>query len=719
MKQIIFFLSLMILSIFSFAQSWQYPPTKTVDGADTYFGVTYPDPYRWLENMKDPEVTDWFKKQAEFTDAVLNNLSGRNELLNEIKELDKMQPPEIGMERNFQGGRLFYTKRMPGEPVAKFYCRQGINGKEVLLFDPTTFIKGKLLSIQRTIPSHDGKKVLISYTESGAEVGSIRILDVDKKAFLPEIIFPSWFGPLSWTFDNKAFTYCWQHTADNTDPTFELNTKTKLHVLGDDVKNDKDFFSNESYPELNIQPNEFPLAMVTTDSRNYVFGNVANVRQENNLFFAPINQLNGRIEWKVLCKPGDQLIKEIVFKDDDAYAITYKNAHNYQLIHTTLKNPDWDNAEIIIPEKSDQTLENIIRSKNYLIATYSDGIYNYVYKYDFRTKELSPVKLPYPGTAFVFCMDNKTDSCSILITSWNKPPTEFDVDLSTNKFSASLLNKPPNYPAKYTNMEVKEVEVKGHDGVLIPLSILYKKGLALNGQNVCILESYGAYGISMPPYFDLFFSSMIQKGVVVAIPHVRGGSEKGQQWYKGGFKTTKPNTWKDFNSCAEYLISEGYTSAGKIGGSGTSAGGILISRAITEKPELYGSAVCNVGMANAMRAEFTPNGPGNIPEFGTVADSIECRALFEMDGLQHVVKGTSYPALLSVAGWNDPRVVPWQLGKFAAAIQNANISGKPALLKVNYNSGHFTEDRNETYSNFADQYAFLLWQCGHPEFQIR
>ena len=305
------------------------------------------------------------------------------------------------------------------------------------------------------------------------------------------------------------------------------------------------------------------------------------------------------------------------------------------------------------------------------------------------------------------------------ITSWAKPNTEFDFNAGSDVFKPNAFNKQPVFPAEYKNLEVKEVEVKGHDGVMIPLSIIYKKGTKLDGNNVCLMDSYGAYGISMTPYFDYTETGLATKGVVIAYPHVRGGSEKGETWYKAGYKTTKPNTWKDFNSCAEYLIAKGYTNPAKLAGTGTSAGGILISRAITERPDLYAAAICNVGCANAMRLEFSANGPVNIPEFGTVKDSTECRALYEMDGMQHVVAGTKYPAVICVTGWNDPRVVPWEPGKFAAALQNASTSGKPVMLKVNYDDGHFTEDKSVTFANFADQFAFVLWQCGHPDFQLK
>ena len=266
---------------------------------------------------------------------------------------------------------------------------------------------------------------------------------------------------------------------------------------------------------------------------------------------------------------------------------------------------------------------------------------------------------------------------------------------------------------------MEEVEVKGHDGVMVPLSIIYNKGLKKDGSNVCLMEGYGAYGFSYSPRFNVMYNALAVKDVVIAIAHVRGGGEKGEDWYKAGYKQTKPNTWKDFISCARYLIDAGYTSEDKLAGTGTSAGGVLITRAITERPDLFAAAVCNVGMGNPIRSEFYASGPSNIPEFGTVKDSLDTKALYEMDGMQHVKEGVKYPAVMCVAGWNDPYVVVWDPGKFLAAVQNATSSGKPALMKVNYGSGHFTEDAEVTWANFADQYAFMLWQCGHPDFQVK
>jgi len=701
----------------AFAQ-FKYPATKTVDSTHTYFGVTYKDPYEWLENFKDTSVVNWFKNQANYTNSILNKLNGRDGLIAEWKMLDQLQPAHI-RSTVYKNGRVFYKKTLPGEKVGKLYYRQGVNGPEQLLFDPTTYIAGKTLTIESFIPSFDAKQLAIAYSSGGAEVSTIKIMNVDTKQFLKDEITKT-AGLEGWTFDNKSIFYIWLKSADNTDPSARLNPKTKLHAIGAADSTDVDFFSNTSYPGLKIPAKVYPYAQITDDNKNYIFAGEGSVQNEMVMFYAPIDQLNAlKIQWKPLCTADDKLVRGMEFIGDSVFAITYNGAKNYKLIGVDIKNPDWSKARTVSAERPNQTLEAITHCKDYLIMTYSDGINSQVYKYELATGKVTELALPFTGAALVSCLDNKTNICTVDLTSWVKPNTEFDFDATTGVFTPGSFNKPPAYPAAYNNLEVKEVEVKGHDGAMIPLSIMYRKGTKLDGNNVCLMDAYGAYGISIPSSFWYAEATLVVKGVVVAIPHVRGGSEKGEAWYKGGYKTTKPNTWKDFISCGEYLIANGYTKTSKLAGMGTSAGGILISRSITERPDLFAAAICNVGCANAMRLEFTSNGPVNTPEFGTVKDSVECKALYEMDGVQHVVSGTKYPAVICIGGWNDPRVVAWQPGKFAAALQNASTSGKPVLMKVNYDDGHFTEDKSVTWANFADQFAFVLWQCGHPEFQLK
>lgn len=316
-------------------------------------------------------------------------------------------------------------------------------------------------------------------------------------------------------------------------------------------------------------------------------------------------------------------------------------------------------------------------------------------------------------------MDNKDEDEIILINSgWNVPFNFYSYNPAEGKISDNPMTVKYHYP-DLSNIVYEEVEVPSHDGVLVPLSIIYDKTkLKKDGSNVGYMSGYGSYGTSGIPYFNPIELSLLERGMVRAIAHVRGGGEKGNDWHLAGKKTNKPNTWKDFNACADYLIKHKYTSPEKLGITGASAGGILIGRAITERSDLYRVAIPKVGWLNTLRGEFAPNGPINIPEFGTIKIEEEFKALYEMDAFHHIQNGVKNPAQLITGGFNDSRVPVYFPGKFAAKMQDNNASDRPVFLHIDYAAGHFGGSTNdEQLKQRAMEYAFLLWQTGHPDFQ--
>jgi prolyl oligopeptidase len=689
-----------------------YPETKMVDASDTYFGKTYKDPYRWLENIKDREVEAWFRAQAELTDDVLSKIPGRDALAEEWLALDRLQPPAYGMI-SYRNGRVFYKKTMGGENVGRLFVREGWEGEEKLLFEPTTCKSGVAATIQHMVPSWDGKHVVFGLSSGGAEHSEIRVLDIEAGTLLPESIYPSLL-PLGWTRDDRAFFYDAGKITDLKSAELMLNRQTRLHQVNSDISADRDIFSNESYPELGIATEELAMAFIDECCPDYLLGVALTAQIEMRLFYAPAADVQkGRIRWKVLCNRSDRLVRGHAFDRDHVYAVTHAGASRYKVVRTSVKHPEWEHAETVIPEAAD-SIQQIARCKHYLFVVYSNGVVGRLVKYELSSGETKEIKLPASGTVNISCPDPQSDRCLIFITSWTAPVTIYDFDARTDSFAESILNTDVSYPG-FEDLISEEVEVPGHDGTMVPLSIIYRKGTRFDGSNSCILEGYGAYGMSWSPYFNVMHSVAV-RGVVLAFAHPRGGGEKGEAWHKAGHKATKPNTWKDFISCAEYLVKKGYTSPGKLGATGSSAGGVLISRAITERPDLFAAAVCNVGIANAMRLEFHACGPANVPEFGTVKDPVECEALFEMDGVHHLQEGMNYPAVIGVAGWNDPRVPTWQPGKFVATLQAVSASKKPVLMKVNYDGGHYTEAKTVMFRNYAGQFAFLLWQTGHEDF---
>jgi prolyl oligopeptidase len=268
------------------------------------------------------------------------------------------------------------------------------------------------------------------------------------------------------------------------------------------------------------------------------------------------------------------------------------------------------------------------------------------------------------------------------------------------------------------DIESEEVQVPAPDGTLIPLSIVHQRGLKLDGSNPVLLNGYGAYGSSLDANFDPIYLAWLERGGVLAFAHVRGGGEYGDDWHKAGQKLTKPNTWHDFIACAEYLVEKKYTTPARLAGEGESAGGILIGRSITERPDLFAAALIEVGFTDALRGELEQDGPGEIPEWGTVKDPDGFKGLYEMSAYAHVKDGTPYPAVMLTTGRNDPRVAPWESDKMTARLQAATTSGKPILLRVDYDAGHgIGSTKTQQEREMADEWSFLFWQFGDARFQ--
>ena len=703
---------LLLVLVQSAAAGGRQPTTRKDPVTDTYFGTAVVDNYRWIEQVDSSEVKTWLKAQADYSNGVLAQIPGRDSLFNDFVRLDHMRPANISSVVR-KHGRYFYKKTLPSENVGRLFCRDVINGPETLLFDPTKDAAGKSVSIAFFEPSEDGKQVVVGVAENGSETATIRIMNVETRAFAPETITPTW-GVGGWTKDGSGFLYNRLNSSDVHDRNRELNTTAYYHAVGTNPAKDVAVLSAKKYPTLGMKPEDIPIVSLSDDFR-YLFGVAASVRNELTLFVAPASQLlSKRIDWKPLLVPEDQVVS-FVAHGDRLFLLSHKDAPKYRILETSLQQPDVAHATVILPEGR-ETIDGLDRTKDYLLATTSDGINNRLFTYAFDQPTWAETILPRKGTLAVGGFDVTTNDAEGVITSWSRPTERYDFRAGQEGLSLSPLNVAVSFPGT-DDIVADEAEAPAPDGTMIPLSIVYNKRLVRDGRAQCYLTGYGAYGISNTPYFGIMNLALINRGVVVATAHVRGGGEKGFDWYHAGFKTTKPNTWKDFIACGEYLVKNKYTSPAHLFGEGTSAGGIMIGRAITERPDLFGAAICNVPCANALRMEDTPNGPVNTPEFGTVKDSSEWRGLLEMDAFQHVKDGVKYPAVICVGGANDPRVIVWQPAKFAAALQNATASGKPVLLQVNYDNGHFTEDKQVTFRDFANMFAFCLWQTGHKDFQ--
>ncbi len=689
------------------------PPKAAIhEVTDTYFGMKIVDPYRWMEDAKSPETAAWMRGQADYTRAYLDRLPMRAQLLKRFEELSETGVRVSGVQR--AGNFYFYYRVAPGENDRRLYVREGFKGDERLLVDPDKLSSpGKRYSIDSYNPSFDGKYVSYTVSIGGSENGEMRVIETATGRDLGERIDRCRFGAGAWLPDNRSFLYNrLQKLAEGAPPT-ELYQKSRvyLHILGSNPDNDRAVFGYEVNPNIKMEPAPLPFVGVPLGSK-YAFALVnSGVSPNSEYYFAPLDKLRETpIPWRRVAALEDE-VAGFDLHGDDVYFTTYKNTPRFKVIRVNLAQPDLAKADTVFPA-SEAVVTNIGAAKDALYVQTLDGGMGKLWRVDYKGGAPRPIKLPYDGAGFIGWTDSQTDGLLFGLISWTKSETFFAFDPRTQTAADTTLVPP--IPIDLSSIETASVKVKSHDGVMVPLVILYQRGLKRDGTNPTLLDGYGAYGITnTEPFFATGFLPWLERGGVIAMAGVRGGGEYGEEWHLAGKEKTKPNTWKDFIACAEYLINEKYTSAAHLSGMGGSAGGILIGNSITERPDLFGAAIDAVGDNNALRFETTSNGVPNIPEFGSVKTEEGFQALLAMDAYHKVKNGVKYPAVLLTTGINDPRVEPWMSAKMAARLQAATASGKPILLRVDYDAGHgFGSTKKQRNEQNADIYAFLFQQLG-------
>lgn len=714
------FLSLGVISTGNLFAQNKPEKAPSVPAKDTYFGITVEDKYRNLEDLKNEQTLSWLKAQADYTNNILNSIPGKQTLIDELTSINDRVTEAISGTQIMEDGTYFYQKTTPKDQVAKLYKRAGLKGKETLIFDPQT-LKGEakdIFTISSFSPNKSGKLIAVNISKNGGEMSEMFLINTADNKILADKIDKLRFGNANWLDDDKSFLYSQSPTADIHDAKAQLNIVTKLHVIGNDITKDKVIFSKAMYPELKIAEEEIPIMGYDVDSK-MLFLMPYSVNPNMKVFIAKGSELkSAKISWKLLTDRKDE-IKNFAFSDKDIYFFTSLNAPKFKVTKTSMANPNLATATLVIPEDKEANLNPITITKDGIFYTKTkNGIESKLFFTDFEGKKHSEIKTPKKSATIVLTSrGSKFSDLWVRTTGWTTKGERYKYDVKKNNFIREELSTITEYP-EFENFEIEELMVKSYDGVEVPLSIIYKKGIKKDTKNPVLFYGYGAYGMSMSPSFNPSLLLWVERGGILAVAHVRGGGELGEKWHLEGQKSTKPNTWKDVIACTEYMIKEGYTNPTKTAIYSRSAGGILVGRAITERPDLYAVAIPGVGSMNTVRGENAPNGPANTPEFGTMKIEDEAKALIEMDSYLQLKDGVKYPATLTTAGFNDPRIIVWSPAKFAARLLEVNASKKPTLLKVDYEAGHFGgASKAKSYEEVADVLSFALWQVGHPDFQ--
>ena len=696
-------------------------PAKVENVVTDYFGTKVSDPYRWMEaGTTDPQFMEFLKAQNAHARAVLDSLNGRAAMLARIEQLDNAVPTVRSWQRG--GASLFYLETPPGAKTASLLVRDP-GGKSRKLLDPVSLEEGgQHAAIDYFVPSWDGRYVIAGVSLGGSENSTIHVIETATGRMLADAITRTQYAGPSWRLDSRSFFYARLQKLPPGAPPAAVyeNERVYLHVVGTDAEKDAEVFGPGVSSSPNIPKAGFVGATFTPGS-NYILGYYsAGTTDPPSLYIAPTDTQGASMPWRKVVSAEDRVAavadNPATLHDSTLYLLVERDAPNRKLISIDLDRPDVAHATVIVPA-SDAVLVGVYAAKDGLYLESKRGVNFELQRSPYGSQlKWEKIPLPYNGTVSTVDANVLLPGVIFRLESWTSSDQAFAYDPSSNQVSNTALIQ--KYPADFSGFEAREVEATSADGTKVPLSILCKKDLTLDGSHPALYEGYGAYGISYDPYFDPRTLAWIERGGVFAIVHSRGGGEFGESWHNAGRKETKQHTIDDMVSAAQYLIQQRYTSPGHLAVRGTSAGGIAVGGAIVQHPELFVAAIDNVGMTDLLRFQNTQGGAANIPEFGDVTDAQGFKYLYSVSPYHHVVDGTPYPAVLAITGANDPRVPSWVVAKMAARLQTASTSGRPILLRVDFDEGHgLGSSRPQRERLLADQFSFVLWQSGDPEFQ--
>jgi prolyl oligopeptidase len=693
------------------------PRTPVREVKEDYFGATVIDPYRWLEKTSDPEVSDWMKAQDNYTRGILNRIPGRDKLAERIKALDNAGV-NVG-DLQVWGGHYFYLKTEPGSDNRKLCVRDAVSAPERVLVDPEklTTPDGKHYSIDYFQPSLDGKYVAYGISPGGSENSILHVIETATAKVLADTIDRAQFGSPSWLPDGRSFFYTRQQKLGPDSPPTAMYQKLRSyrHTLGANPDTETAVFGYAVNSTIKFGEDDFPVIQSSPASPKYLLALVIHgVKRELDAYVAPAGSpLSATTAWTKIADENDQITGGDVH-GDNMYLLSHKDASRFKVLRTSLAKPDLAHAEVVVPPSS-VVIVAIAAAADSLYVQDLDGGLGRVRRLPYGGAT-AKVNLPFEGAVSALVVNPTEPGAWVEMTSWTKPPAWFAYNAKSGQMADTGL-LPPS-PVDFSQIESEEVQARSADGTMVPLSIVHKKGLRLDGSHPTWLQAYGAYGITIDPFFRPTLLAWLELDGVYAVAHSRGGGEYGEDWHLAGKLLTKQHTIDDMIAGAQYLIEHKYTSAQKLAGEGTSAGGITIGGAVTQRPDLFAAALIRVGDSDALRSETMASGPANIPEFGTVKTPEGFKALYAMDAYQHVKNGTPYPATLLTTGVNDPRVAPWQAAKMTARLQAATSSQKPVLLRVDYDAGHgLGSTKSQRDQELADEQSFLLWQFGVSGYQ--
>jgi prolyl oligopeptidase len=679
------------------AQSqWQYPQTRKVDHVDSYHGTQVPDPYRWLEDDTSAETAAWVQAQNRITFPYLEKIPFRAALQKRVKQLNDY---EKYTSPSRKGPYVFFRKNEGLQNQSVLYMQKGMNGKPEVLIDPNAW--GETVALSLFEPSKDAKYAVYGISRSGSDWQEYKVMELATKTTLPDSI--QWVKVSGAAWHGDGFFYSRYPEPEKGKEKASINEghRVYFHKVGTGQSQDTLVFEDKDNPQ------RFHRVSTTEDERFAILdvsdrgkgkdGNAVFVRDlsKAETTFKPVFPEMGDDTYGVIDNVGGALLVQ-----------TNRKAPNWRVIKVDPDNPGEANWIDVLPEKP-EPIQDVGTAGGKLFATYLKDVMTRAYVYDLAGTLEHEVALPGPGVAGGFAGTRDASDVFYTFNSLTVPPTIYRYEIATKKSSVFRQPKVPGYDA--TQYETKQVFYPSKDGTKIPMFLVHRKGLKLDGNNPTLLYAYGGFNVVQSPTFSAARLAILEQGVVYASANLRGGGEYGEKWHEQGMKAKKQNVFDDFIAAAEWLIASKYTSTAKLAIQGGSNGGLLVGAVMNQRPDLFGVAIPQVGVMDMLRFDKFTIGWNWRADYGSSDNPEEFKALYAYSPLHNIKKGVRYPATLITTADHDDRVVPAHSFKYAATLQELASKDTPILIRIETSSGHGASSQTKALETAADIYAFILY----------
>jgi prolyl oligopeptidase len=675
----------------------EYPVTAKEEKTLDFFGTPVSDPYMWLENDTAANTEDWVNRQIALTSGYLDSIPFRQKIKDRFTELFNFE--KVGAP--IKAGDYYFMFRNSGlEPQGKYFVRKGLEGPEEIFLDVNALSPEGTTSVGLLGADDSNRYMAVSVNEAGSDWGRIEVFDIATKTKLTDRLEWVKFSGATWYKDGFFYN---RYPAPEKGKELSGNNEYHMvyyHKLGTDQNQDQLVYRDNERPHMYnmISATEDKKFLVLnaapgTDGWEVWIKNPEDTQGKFKPLFTDISLHNSIIE----STPEGQLL---VQTDD--------GAPRYRLVQVDPANPAKENWKEIVPQ-NDMMLQGVSTCGGKLFLSYLDRANTRIFVCNYDGSDRKEINMPdKTGSAGGFSGKRDEKTCFYSFTSFTYPTSIYKYDIETGQSEEYYTIKVKFEPSAY---ESKQVMYKSKDGTEVPMFIVHKKGLKLDGKNPTLLYSYGGFSVPMQPGFSSSRIILLENGGVFAMPCIRGGNEFGEEWHKGGMLQNKQNVFDDFIAAAEYLISEKYTCTEKLAINGGSNGGLLVGACMTQRPELFGVAMPEVGVLDMLRYHLFTVGKGWIPEYGC-ADSSKTAFdyLYKYSPYHNLKKGTNYPATMVFTADHDDRVVPAHSFKFAARLQEYHNGKEPVLIRIQKSAGHGAGmSTNQVIDAVADRYAFMLY----------